>query len=1142
MTKLRDSRSPARDAEKGFQALARLVSDYAYAFQVMPDGTLRGEWVSESFTRVFGYTLDEVRAQGGWQTIVHPEDLPAVIEHARRVASGLPDSIECRFLTQAGETRWLLDQAIPVWDPARTRVVRIYGAARDITEHKQLVQSLRESEVRYRRLFEHDLTADVLATVDGQILDCNEAFVRLFGFQSVEDAMSVNTTSLYPSPHDRDAFVRRLRDERVIRNQETELVRTDGTCLTVESNIVGVFDDRGELVQIQGTMFDITDRVRAEESLRRRLEMEGIVTGISRAFLNATPTAFDAAINEALRRIGEYGQVDRSYLFLLSGDGSIMDNTHEWTAEGISPQIERLQGLPTAVFPWWMGWLRRGEAIHVTRVADLPAEARAEREILEAQGIQSVLVVPLMTGGDLAGFLGFDAVRTEKTWTDEDIRLLAGAAESIAAGLERKLAAEDQRRHLRETLLINRVIAAASSALDPRALLREVCRELALAFAVPAAAAALLSEDRTRLDVIAEETTDPLISVHGLSVPLGAAGFEGLFGANLTRPRVINDVMINPSVVPIAEALRGRSISTLVVVPLVIHEEPVGVVALMTSRPRRFSEHELSLAHRAAAAAGQALANARLHDQTRRRAEELSKLAAVSTVLRATHGRAEMLHAVLDRVRDLLRADGASLALRDPVTGDTVHELGAGAWAAWTGVCVPQGAGISGHVIATGEPYTSADVRTDPLLVNLDRFAGVHSVACVPLIAGPQTIGALWAGRHVPFADGEIRLLGAIGNMAATAIHRTTLREHTERQLHRLTTARAIDRAITSSLDLRMILKLVVEEVTAVMQVDGAAVLLFRPAMMALELAASRGVPFLEHRTNSLPVSVGPAGQAVLQRRVVSISDLNQAPARLARAMEQAGFVAYLAVPLIAKGQVKGVLELFSRTPLSPTPDWLEFLNGLAAQAAIAIDNAEMFETLQRSHLELAFAYDSTLEGWGRALDLRDRETEGHTRRVTELTLRLAGDMRIPEAELVHVRRGSLLHDIGKMGVPDAILLKPGPLTDDEWEVMRRHPTLAREMLAPIPFLRPALDIPYCHHERWDGTGYPEGLAGEHIPTTARIFAVADVWDALRSDRPYRRAWSEEEALAYIREQAGKHFDPEVARRFLDLSAEVRRS
>ncbi|MBM3470203.1 MAG: PAS domain-containing protein [Armatimonadetes bacterium] len=156
-TKHRDDHSPARRAEDKFRALSRLVSDYAYSFHVMPDESLRGEWVSESFARVFEYTLDEIWAQGGWQTLVHPEDLPAAIEHARRVASGKPDTLEFRFLTRRGETRWLLDQAIPVWDPAQVRVVRILGAARDITEHKRLLQSLRESEARYRHFFEHDL-------------------------------------------------------------------------------------------------------------------------------------------------------------------------------------------------------------------------------------------------------------------------------------------------------------------------------------------------------------------------------------------------------------------------------------------------------------------------------------------------------------------------------------------------------------------------------------------------------------------------------------------------------------------------------------------------------------------------------------------------------------------------------------------------------------------------------------------------------------------------------------------------------------------------------------------------------------------------------------------------------------------------
>jgi putative nucleotidyltransferase with HDIG domain len=166
---------------------------------------------------------------------------------------------------------------------------------------------------------------------------------------------------------------------------------------------------------------------------------------------------------------------------------------------------------------------------------------------------------------------------------------------------------------------------------------------------------------------------------------------------------------------------------------------------------------------------------------------------------------------------------------------------------------------------------------------------------------------------------------------------------------------------------------------------------------------------------------------------------------------------------------------------------------------------------------------------------LRDRETEGHTRRVTELTMQLAERMGISPQEMIHVRRGALLHDIGKLGVPDQILLKPGPLTDEEWVIMRQHPTYAFNMLLPITYLRPALDIPYCHHEKWDGSGYPRGQRGEQIPLAARLFAIVDVWDALRSDRPYRASWSSGKTRAYILDQSGKHFDPRVVDVFLDM-------
>ncbi|MCJ7624971.1 MAG: HD domain-containing protein, partial [Anaerolineaceae bacterium] len=276
---------------------------------------------------------------------------------------------------------------------------------------------------------------------------------------------------------------------------------------------------------------------------------------------------------------------------------------------------------------------------------------------------------------------------------------------------------------------------------------------------------------------------------------------------------------------------------------------------------------------------------------------------------------------------------------------------------------------------------------------------------------------------------------------------------------------------------------------------------------------------------------------AALGREMVCFPDLQDAEDVFLASSELADeeFVSYYAMPLIAKGVLKGVLEIFHRNPLSPDNEWLDFLKTLAGQAAIAIDNASMFNDLQQSNIELTLAYNSTLEGWARALELRDDETEGHSRRVTDLTILLAAKLGLDDEALGHVRRGALLHDIGKMGTPDSILHKPGPLSEDEWKIMHQHPLAAYHLLQPIPFLEPALDIPYCHHEKWDGSGYPRGLKGEEIPLTARIFAVVDVWDALLSKRPYRDAWPEERVRRHIQEQAGSHFDPEVVKVFLQI-------
>jgi PAS domain S-box-containing protein len=358
--------------------------------------------------------------------------------------------------------------------------------------------------------------------------------------------------------------------------------------------------------------------------------------------------------------------------------------------------------------------------------------------------------------------------------------------------------------------------------------------------------------------------------------------------------------------------------------------------------------------------------------------------------------------------------------------------------------------------------------------------------------------------------------------------------ETIQRQVRRFQALRAIDIAISAGPDLQFTLGILLEQIMTQLDVDAAAILLHRIGSPSLEYGARRGFRTEAYLNTTMRMGEGFAGIVALTQQTIHIPDLSLEP-RLGDQplpIEAEAFKVYYGIPLIAKEQVKGVLEVFLRTPRSIDPERLEFLEALAGQAAIAIDNSSLFEQLQDSNIELSLAYDATLEGWAKALELRDRETIGHAHRVIEMTLRVADRIGIRGDSLQHIRRGALLHDIGKMGIPDSILLKPGPLTPDEWEIMRQHPAHAYEMLKTIDYLSPALEIPYCHHERWDGNGYPQGLKGKNIPMSARIFAVVDVWDALTSDRPYRFAWSEHQALEYITKESGRHFDPDVVNAF----------
>lgn len=418
------------------------------------------------------------------------------------------------------------------------------------------------------------------------------------------------------------------------------------------------------------------------------------------------------------------------------------------------------------------------------------------------------------------------------------------------------------------------------------------------------------------------------------------------------------------------------------------------------------------------------------------------------------------------------------------------------------------------------------------------RQMAEKSLIDVPIVNAGRLVGFMGLSavhEERQWNEDEIGLQKLLAEIIANALERRDAETRNRRQIEHLDGLLKVEKAITSKTEIGSVMNVILEQVTTQLGMDGAVILLFDAKTRSLYFGSGRG--FKPGRaTTALRYLQNP-----LLERVVAERQMLQMPIphEWQDIWGNEGFSMYFGVPLVAKGEVNGVLELYQRTEFTPSEEWLTFLFMIAEVSAIAIDNVTLFQNLQRSNRELQQAYDTTLEGWARALELRHQETKDHSSRIVNWVTRLGKMFGIDAETLVNMKRGALLHDIGKMGVPDAILNKTGPLVSEEWTIMKKHPQLAYDMLYPIPYLRPALDIPYCHHEWWDGSGYPRGLKGEEIPLAARIFTVVDIWDALTQERKYRptaeRKWEYHRARNYLIEQSGKKLDPRVVKAFLQL-------
>ncbi len=976
---------------------------------------------------------------------------------------------------------------------------------RDTSEREHVERALRESEARYRTLAE--ATDDMIWIINrqGQLEYLNEYAATQFE-KRPEFLIGKRIDDLFPAEiaKRQKASVKKVMAGGAPFYVEA-LYPFPGRSIWLGVSLAPMRNDSGEVYAVLGVARDITARKQAEQALQRHDAILEAVSFAAESFLKAAD--WQENIQEVLAHLGQAAGTSRAYIFENSFDddqGILSSQRFEWVSPGITPQIGNpdLQNIPLSQVDSgrWLAELAKNQPLygHTDRASG------SQKALLEAQGILSIVIVPVFSGRTFWGFMGYDECINRREWTPMEIQALKTAADILGAAIQRKQA--------EEVILVSET--------EYRSLFEN----------------ALEGIYRTSPEGIILAANPALIKM------LGFDSMEDLLLLDFSRELYLRPENRNIVRRAMAEADEQRNVELRL-------ERKDGQPLIVLNNSRTVRD-----------ATGQVLyyegtmvdITDRKHavEQVNRRVAELEALYESGLALSQSLDPQAIAEEVIEVLSERLNWDHAAVRLRNEsgdgvellaFSGTRTHSLENQLKKTHASMAITRvGQGLSGWVIEHGQAVRSGNLDKDPRYVG--AFPEMLSGMYIPMKVGERTIGCISVENPEPdaFTESDERLVTTLGAQAAIAIENARLFAQTRRRLEQVSILHQIDMVISSSADLRNILKFVLEHVLTQLNVHAASVLLLDPVTMTLKFAHGTGFRSTNLTGFSLRLGENQAGRAALERRPIFISNLKDERQAFSHpeTLADEDFLAYACMPLIAKGEVIGILEVFNRERLTPDDDWMEFFNVLAGQTAIAIDNSVMFDDLQRSHLELSLAYDATIEGWSRALDLRDRETEGHTQRVTDLTIRLARRLGISDAEIVHLRRGGLLHDIGKMGVPDTILNKPGPLTEDELLIMRRHPQYAYDMLMPISYLRPALDIPYAHHEKWDGSGYPRGLRGYAIPVAARIFAVSDVFDALTSDRPYRKAWSQERTLAYLRDQSGRHFASEIVDAFLSIIGE----
>jgi len=1002
----------------------------------------------------------------------------------------------------------------------KTIVGRV-SSFRDITDRKLSENLVRESETKYRSLFDNVPDGVYRTTPDGRILAANKALVNMLGYENTEEFIKESAYHVYEDKSGRDGFLEEINKHGVVKNMEVLMRTAQGKTVVGLENTRAFRDENGEVLFYEGTLTDITERKQVETERQTLLEiMQGLTsTDDLREYLQVVHHA-----------IGKVIRANNFFVTLKNKETGMFEEPYfvdEFDQSGSSYDLGK--SLTAYVFRSGKPFLNK-DGIFEELVS------KGEVELVGTNSL-SWLGVPLIVSRETIGVMVIQDYEKEDLYSERDVEFLTSISGQVAQAISSK---ENELRLARQQNEISRLYRASES------LLVGSRRDLnSLAQSIVTAVLEEFSQTNCSLFLVQEDI--------GILERVAAAG---PYASNVRDKHIrLDETGLVPEVVRVRKTINVSDVTIMdgymqywsearseMSVPLLEGERILGVLDIQSADVGAFSADDERMVGIFAGRAALTLAQSLQYNAEQRHSQRLADLQILSAELNSLHTERDLLDMLVLKAALLSSSPVCTVMLLDDKTDDIILASHYGLPGnPPTGLRIPV-AQLPGaaQTFKNGQNILIPNVDRDmPAMRKVLIHPDVQAFFAFPLVIDGVVAGAITLSSLKPrqLSEAEIGTYQLLARLASAALDNVRLFEGVNRSLQRMSSLRRVDMAISASFDLVLTLNILLEQVTANLGVDAADILVYDTTDSNLKYACGRGFRSQALRYTNLRIGEGFAGQAAMERSTIHISNLQDEMNYLDKSMSlpSEGFISYWGVPLVAKGNIQGVLEVFSRQPVQVDQDWTNYMETLAGQAAIAVDNVLLFNHLERSNADLSLAYDSTLTGWATALELRDNETEGHTRRVAATTTQLAIKMGVQDKDIMYMRWGSLLHDIGKMGIPDSILLKPGPLSDEEWVIMRTHPVLAYEMLSPIDYLANALDIPYNHHEKWDGSGYPRGLKGEQIPLSARIFAIVDVWDALTSDRPYRAAWSHEKTMDYIREQVGTHFDPRVATAFLEM-------